>query len=174
MNPLNWFCISCGVLLGLLLVVSPGALSQAHCFSMSVGTGWHSGHHHGWPHRYHRGWGHWPHYRHHAWFGVPLYPHYYYGPPSVPSRPSAPPDAAQAHKPPLRHSYQDIAPSLRSFFETDTPMPSPSVQTAATQNPHEQYIVYPIRGRESREAWARAERWYLGDVPGDVPRALKR
>jgi len=172
------------LLLGLLLCifVSPGALpqAQAHGFSMSIGTGWHSGHpHYRWPHGYYRGWGHWPHYRHHAWFGVPLYPRYYYEPwPGVPSRSSAPADTAQAHKPPLRHRYQDIAPSLRSLFYPAPPagkLPAgsaatASTQTAAPQDTHEQYVVYPVRGRESREAWERAERWYLGDVP----RVLKR
>ena len=170
-------CLLLGLLLGLSLCifVSPGSLPQAHAhgFSMSIGTGWHSGlAYYGWPHgRYHRGWRLWPHY--HAWFGVPLYPRYYYEPPSAPPRPSAPADASQAHKPPLQHRYLDISPSLHSLFAPTppaAPSASPPTESSATasapQNPHEQYIIYPIRGQESREAWERAQRWYLGYAPG--------
>ena len=31
-------------------------------------------------------------------------------------------------------------------------------------------LSYFVLGRKSREAWERAERWYLGDVPGVLKR----
>jgi hypothetical protein len=178
------FFLPC-LVLGLLLwsFASPNALPKAEArgFSVGVGTGWHSGRHYGWPHGYYRGWGHGPRYYNQALFGVPLDPRYYYEPAPAP-RPSPPADASQAdtaHKPPLAHTYQDIAPNLRSLFEPAATASAQKAVTASTQSaappdPHEHYIVYPVRGRESREAWARAERWYLGDVLGDAPGLLTR
>ncbi|MCL1940017.1 MAG: hypothetical protein FWG04_05085 [Desulfovibrionaceae bacterium] len=127
---------------------------------------------------YHRG--HWPRYRHHgyrgSWLGVgfPVYPRLYYEQGYViPDQPFSyvPPqvqvDTGQAHLPPLRHSYQDIAPNLRSLFEPAPPADKtpPAAQAIAPPDAQAQYIVYPVRARESREAWERAQRWFLGDVP---------
>jgi hypothetical protein len=165
------------LLLALLLCgfAFPGEFAQArtHGFTLGFGTAYHSG---GWPYyggyRHHRGY--WPRYHHHAWIG-PLYPyHYYEQRHAVPNQNHVPADTERAHKPPLRQSYQDIAPALRSLFDPTPPATKnaapPPAQATASLNAHEQHIVYPIRTRESREAWERAQRWYLGDVP----RVLKR
>jgi len=179
--------LSVSLLLGMLLCIfaSPDALPQANAHRLSIGFGaaYHGGGASVCPSRpyygrpyvgYHRGY--WPHYRHHPWFGldVPVYPHRYYRH-DIPNRSHGPTDAELLRKPPLRQSYQDIAPNLRSLFEPAPPVvqnaaPSLSTQTVSPPDAHEQHIVYPIRTRESREAWERAQRWYLGDVP----RALKR